>query len=235
MVLITALFLQFVDLRPKVSPDFFFGSNDPELAQSEQIHDLFPSDEFLIISVAGRDIYSSRYSARLSSFSENLAKIPGISRIVSAATGPEKRLKRPQRALSGALCLSAMTIAATLIIAFVEADTPSGVIKEVEAAAALFNDGEAFHIRLSGMPYIVEQIRRSLVYDLKIFSTASLVIFAIILLIVFRSPMIALGASASGITAIFLTLLVLQALGQSIGILTANLAIIVFCPGSVHR
>ncbi len=227
MILVTVLFMQFVDLQPKVSPDFFFGSNDPELAQSAAIHNLFPSDEFLVISVAGRDIFSPRYYDRLASFSEDLAKISGISRTVSVATGPEN-VKTASESPFWRPFLISDDSSATLIIAFVGVNAPAGLIREVEAAATLFSDGEAFHVRLSGMPYIVEQIRRSLIYDLQIFSTASLVIFAVILLVVFRSPVIALGACASGITAIFLTLLILQGFGQTIGILTANLAIIVF-------
>lgn len=227
MILITVLFLRFVDLRPEVSPDFFFSSNDPELAQSAAIHDLFPSDEFLIISVAGRDIFSPRYYARLINLSEDLAKIHGITRLISVATGPED-VKAASESPFWRPLLIGEDNSATLIIAFVGTNSPNGLIGEIEAASALFNDGDAFHIRLSGMPYIVEQIRRSLIYDLQVFSTASLVIFVFILLIVFRSPVIALGGCVSGITAIFLTLLILQLLGQSIGILTANLAIIVF-------
>jgi predicted RND superfamily exporter protein len=227
MVLIAVLFLRFGDLRPEVSPDFFFGSNDPELAQSAAIHKLFPSDEFLIISVASRDIFSPRYYDRLSSFSGDVAKIDGISRVVSVATGPEDVKIASESPFWRPLLISEDK-SATLVIAFVDAKSPQNLIEEVEAAATHFDEGEAFQIRLSGMPYIVEQIRRSLVHDLQIFSTASLVIFAVILLAVFRSPVIALGACASGITAIFLTLLMLQLLGQPIGILTANLAIIVF-------
>ncbi|MEX1034694.1 MAG: MMPL family transporter [Sneathiella sp.] len=227
MALVTCLFTLFVDLKPKVSPDFFFGSDDPELVQSARIHRLFPSDEFLIISVASRDIFSAHYYNALKIFSEDIAKIPGISRVVSVSTGPESVTRARESPFWDSLLISEDS-KATLIIAFVDTPASTAMVEEVEAAARLFSDGETFHIRLSGMPYIVEQIRRSLIEDFKTFSTVSLVIFAAILLIVFKSPVIALGASASGITAIFLTLLILQSLGQPVGILTANLAVIVF-------
>ena len=55
MAFVACLFMLFVDLQPKVSSDFFFGSDDPELAQSARIHALFPSDEFLIISAASHE------------------------------------------------------------------------------------------------------------------------------------------------------------------------------------
>lgn len=117
---------------------------------------------------------------------------------------------------------------ATLIIAFVESPASENLIAEIEAAARLFDKEGSFQIRLSGMPYIVDQIRRNLVHDIKIFSSSALAIFTVVLLLVFRSPMIALGAAVSGISAVFLTLVVLQFMGQQMGILTANLAIIIF-------
>ncbi|MZR31321.1 efflux RND transporter permease subunit [Sneathiella litorea] len=227
IALIAVLFMRFVDLRPEVSPDFFFGSNDPELIESANIHALFPSDEFLIISVAGRDIFSPRYYERLSSFSADIEKISGIQRLVSVASGPEDVKAASESPFWRPLLISADS-SATLIIAFVETPSPPELIAEIEAAARIFNDGETFHVRLSGMPYIVEHIRRSLTSDLKIFSVVSLMIFAGILWIVFRSVPIVLGASLSGITAVFLTFLVLQGIGQPVGILTANLAIIVY-------
>ena len=227
MAFVACLFMLFVDLQPKVSSDFFFGSDDPELAQSARIHALFPSDEFLIISAASHDIFSSRYYQTLENFSDDIGKIAGIRRVVSVSTGPESVTRASESPFWKSLLIGDDG-KSTLIIAFIDTPTSSHIIEEVEAAARIFNVGEAFHIRLSGTPYIVEQIRRSLIDDIEIFSSASLVIFAVILMIVFRSPIIALGASASGITAIFLTLLILQSIGQPVGILTANLAIIVF-------
>lgn len=74
VALIFALFIGFVDLRPQVTPDFFFGSNDPDLAQSEKIRSLFPSDEFLVVSVASDDIGSANYLARLTTLAADIRK-----------------------------------------------------------------------------------------------------------------------------------------------------------------
>lgn len=227
MAILAGLFLRYVDLRPEVTPEFFFGSNDPELIQSARIHEQFPSDEFLVISVAGRDIFSPQYYERLVQFSANLAEIPGISRLVSVATGPENVKTASESPFWRSLLVSGDN-SATLVIAFLSSTPPPDLISEVEAAARLFDEGDAFRIRLSGMPYIVEQIRQSLVRDFKYFSTAAIVIFAGLLLLVFRSVGIVLGACASGVSAVFLTLLILGALGLPVGILTANLATIVF-------
>ncbi|MEH6546261.1 MAG: MMPL family transporter [Sneathiella sp.] len=227
VALIFALFLGFVDLRPQVTPDFFFGSNDPDLAQSEKIRSIFPSDEFLIVSAASDDIGSAKYLANLTTLAADIRNIEGISRLVSVADGPGSVEEARDSPFWRPLLISKGE-EATLIIAFVDNPTPASLVSEVEAAARLFNTEGSFQIRLSGMPYIVDQIRRSLVQDIKIFSSSALAIFTVVLLLVFRSPMIALGAAISGITAVFLTLIVLQLMGQAMGILTANLAIIIF-------
>jgi uncharacterized protein len=227
VALIFALFIGFVDLRPQVTPDFFFGSNDPDLAQSEKIRSLFPSDDFLVVSVASDDISSANYLARLTTLAVDIRKIDGISRLVSIADGPGSVEEARESPFWRPLLLSEGE-EATLIIAFVESSASENLVSEIEAAARLFNKERSFQIRLSGMPYIVDQIRRNLVHDIKIFSSSALAIFTVVLLIVFRSPMIALGAAVSGISAVFLTLVVLQLMGQPMGILTANLAIIIF-------
>ncbi len=227
MLAITALFLTFVDLRPQVTPDFFFGTDDPDMAQSAAIRELFPSDAFLIISAASPDIYSPTYFQRIKAFSSNLNALQGIDRLVSVSEGPdgiEEALTSPfWRPL-----LISENEEATLLIAFLSHPVADNLIEEVEAAARLFQNDKTFEVRLSGMPYIVEQIRRSLIHDIQLFSGLALLIFSILLFALFRSPMIVVGAAASGLTAILLTLLILQVLGQPVGIPTANLAIIVY-------
>lgn len=227
VALICAFFIGIVDLRPQVTPDFFFGSNDPDLAQSEQIRSMFPSDDFLIVSVASNNIGTEKYFGNLSKLAADIGRIEGISRLVSVADGPGSVEEAKDSPFWRPLLISEREDA-TLIIAFVENPVPENLVSEVEAAARLFDTKESFQVRLSGMPYIVDQIRRSLVQDIKIFSSSALAIFTVVLLIVFRSPMIALGAAVSGISAVFLTLIMLQLMEQPMGILTANLAIIIF-------
>ncbi len=227
MLVIGALFLAFVDLRPQVTPDFFFGSDDPDMAQSAVIRDLFPSDAFLIISVASPDIYSPTYFQRIAAFSSNLSALPGVARLVSVSEGPDSIEAALTSPFWRPLLISEREDA-TLIIAFLGHPTPDNLVAEVEDAARLFHHEKTFQVRLSGMPYIVEQIRRSLIHDIQLFSGLALLVFSVLLFVLFRSPMIVIGAAASGLTAILLTLLILQFLGQPVGILTANLAIIVY-------
>ncbi|TNE34383.1 MAG: hypothetical protein EP348_11035 [Alphaproteobacteria bacterium] len=227
MALIVGLFIAFGHLDPKVSPDFFFGSNDPALARSAAIHKEFPADEFLILSVASNDIYAAPYLEQLSLFTKDLARIKGISRVISAANGPEDVRAAAKSPFWRPLLIS-RDDKASLILAFVDGAGASDMIEEVETAAKLFDNPEKFHIRISGTPYIAEQIRRNLIHDMALFSGLALLLFLGVLYAVFRSPLIAFAAAGCGITAVFLTLLLLQLFALPVGILSANLILIVF-------
>jgi predicted RND superfamily exporter protein len=222
-----SLVVAFVDMKPQITPEFFFGSSDPDLAQTTQIKEMFPSDEFLVISVASQNILSPGYYDRIRNFSSALLKIKGVGRLVSVTEGPDSVQDALESPFWRPLIISEDGNA-TLVIAFVHQALPENTIFEIEAAARLFNDDRSFRIQLSGMPYIVEQIRRSLVHDVTIFSALAIGVFTVLLAGIFRSPMAALGGGVSGVMAVLLTLLAQHVLGQPIGILTPNLIIIVY-------
>lgn len=225
---IIAIFLLFVDIRPQISPDFFFGSDDPEIAESKEIARLFPAEEFLVISVESQDIFSGRYSAQIKKLTGKLSSLSGFSRVISITNGPENAQKAAESPFWRPLLIN-QDESATLIIAFLARDSIAAQVPAAETIIAEFGGNTTISaIHISGMPYIVEQIRKSLIRDAKLFSTTVLVLFALLLWAIYRSLTIALGASLSGISAIFLTLTVLHFLKQPIGILTANLAIIIF-------
>lgn len=71
-------------------------------------------------------------------------------------------------------------------------------------------------------------ISRDLLKDIRLFSLLVLFIFGIVVLFIFRSGLILLGAVISCISASMWTLMVAHMIHIKIGILTANLAIIVF-------
>ncbi len=225
---ITAIFVLFVDIRPKISPDFFFGSDDPEIAETKEIARLFPAEEFLVISVESPNIYGSRYRTEIKKMTDRLLRLPGFSRVISISNGPASVKSAKDSPFWRPLLINTDE-SATLIIAFLARDAASAQVAVAEEAISGFKEKSSISgIYLSGMPFIVDQIRKSLVQDAKLFSTSVLILFAVLLMIIYRSPTIALGASLSGISAIFLTLIVLFLLKQPVGILTANLAIIIF-------
>jgi predicted RND superfamily exporter protein len=97
----------------------------------------------------------------------------------------------------------------------------------LEAALAAA-DRPGFALSASGVPYVVELIRRHLLRDLRVFSLASLLLFGLTVALVYRSLPVVLGALVSCLTACVLTFLVLHLLKLQLGLLTANLATIVF-------
>jgi len=211
-----------------VSPDFFFGSNDPAIADTLKISKIFPADDFLIISVASRNITSPRYMREVAKITQKLSQMEGFSKIISASQGPKSIAAAMQSPFWRPLLIN-QDETATLIIGFTDREASKALVPAVEQILdSNRNTPGVTDISMSGMPFIAEQIRRSIVRDAKLFSSLALVIFALLIGWLFSSPMIALGSSVSGITAIFVTLDILYLLGQPVGILTANLAVIVF-------
>ena len=104
---------------------------------------------------------------------------------------------------------------------------PEATIPKIEKLT-LESSCPDFHLIMSGPPYIVELISRHLLKDIRVFSLLVLLIFGAIVLLIFRSTAILLGSVISCICASMWTLMIAHMLGIKIGLLTANLATIVF-------
>lgn len=225
---IAVIFMLLVDMRPKISPDFFFGSDDPEIAETRAIARLFPAEEFLVLSVESPDIASRRYYSAVKKLTDTLTRLPGFSRVISITEGPAT-LRAARNSPFWRPLLINDDESATLVLVFLARDASSLQVPVVEEIAYAVAQNKAVSgVHISGMPYIVEEIRKSLVRDAKLFSTTVLVLFALLLWGLYRSPVVAVGASVAGVSAIFLSLISLHFLKQPVGILTANLAIIIF-------
>ncbi len=232
VVALLVLFASVVDLTPRVGPDFFFGSDDPSFQDTARILELFPSDAQLIVSAEAPDIFAKEYLERIRTLSDRLSGAPGVLRVMSVSRGPGD----VPRALASPLwrrLLVADSQASTLVIALVDPSITTELVREVETIVDELGS-ETFDLRLAGMPYIVEMIRRNLVRDLKVFSTAAVVIFGGLILLVFRSTKILAGTLCACLSAIMLTLLVQQAVGIAMGPLSANLSTIVFVLTQSH-
>lgn len=81
---------------------------------------------------------------------------------------------------------------------------------------------------MSGVPYVVELVSRYLLRDLKVFSAAAILIFALMVGLLFRSGWVVAGTLATCLLACAVTLALLSLMGVGIGVLTANLVTIVF-------
>ncbi|HVH89401.1 MAG TPA: hypothetical protein VM912_21980, partial [Terriglobales bacterium] len=75
--LVISVFFRVVDLKPKVSENFFFSKRDPQLRADNQILRLFPESP-QIVFVASGDIQSPAYEDRVRALSDEVAGVPGV-------------------------------------------------------------------------------------------------------------------------------------------------------------
>ena len=232
------------DLSPRVEDDFFFASDDPQLAASREIEALFPAAPQVLVQLApaGGDLLDPAYLELVEEVSGELTAIPGVDRVVSLTRGPSS----PAAALEGPfwrrLLVAPEQDAALVLVELAPepvpgaqgADSaspdPGAVVRGIEAALEerTGDPGAEVGFRTSGVPYVLEQIRRHLVRDLRVFSLTALGIFGLAVAGLFRSFRVVVGTLVSGVLAVVATLVALQGLDVPIGVLTANIATLVF-------
>ncbi len=227
LTIISAIVLfNFVNLVPRVDNNFFFSSTDPQFQDENLISHLFKrKDSLLIVNAAGR-IDSKEYMQKVHDLGLSLLKLDGIAAVKSIAQGPSGL----EDAIKGPLwnrLLIPKDQKSTNIIIFLKDPIPQSLIPNIEKLIA-GSSGDDFHLIMSGPPYIVELVSRYLLKDIRVFSLLVLVIFGAVILFIFRSAEILLGAMISCISASMWTLMIVHMLGIKIGLLTANLATIVF-------
>ncbi len=217
-ILVVALW---VDLTPRVESEFFFSEADPQLQASLTIDRRFPSPPQVIVRAEAPNLVAASYGTAIADLTADLEGVPGILAVYSianqdAATSPlwSRLLRTPDSA-------------ATNLVISTDGTDPATLVPRVEAAVAR-HSGPELDLQLSGVPYVVELIRRSLLRDLAVFSSAALLVFGLVIGAVYRRPHIVLGALTSCLTACALTLSLAQLGGIAIGLLTANITTIVF-------
>lgn len=235
-----------VDLSPRVESDFFFSTDDPQLQASREIGERFPGRAQILLRAApGEDslsqsaetqpagIRSPAYQQAVGHLTEQLAALPGVAGVQSLTQGPAT----PAAALASPFwsrLLVAPEEAASYLVVGLEDEGSEGTVREIETllrdpGSTAGSAGEsALDVEISGVPYVVELIRRSLRRDLRVFSLLALAVFGLLIAFLFRSWRITAGALAACLTACALTLALLALWGVSIGVLTANLVTIVF-------
>ncbi len=225
-VLTLFVFLRFVDLTPHVGRDFFFSTDDPLLqAESELSRQFDRKDQQLIINIRG-DILSKDYLDKVRHLGTLLSTLEGVKSVISLTDGP----RSPRYALESPFWRGALISRdqqSSNIAVFIDYAIERETIRQIELLIEVFHEQE-FHIRMSGFPYVTELIRRYLLNDMKTFSLAAMLIFGVITVLIFRSARILLGMFISCVNAGMITLMMTSLLDIRIGILTANLATIVF-------
>ncbi|UCE87392.1 MAG: MMPL family transporter, partial [Deltaproteobacteria bacterium] len=223
-------FVKTVDLTPRVGGDFFFSSKDPAVAQVQWIERNFPSGggQVIFLSVASPEIKTNAnaYVEVIRGISDEVGVLPGVTGVISATHGP----KRPKDVLEGPMWSRVLVdneLEASLVLVLTGKQVPRPLIPALERTAAKWSKGPR-KVRISGTPYVSELIGRHLKEDFRTFTLASFAVFGLGILLVFRSLPVFLGTLVTCGAAIMLSLIVQALLGGSIGILTANLATIVF-------
>ena len=225
-VVVGFVLAKYVNLTPQVDGNFFFSTNDPQLQAEKRISELFQRrDTQLIISAEG-NIMSFRYLKKIKGLSAKISLLPEVASVISISTGP----KTAQTAIKSPLwrrLLIADNEKSTNIIVVLTENRIETTLQSIEELTAKAN-ADDFTLRISGAPYIAKLIQRNLSSDFIVFSLLTLLIFTLLILLVFRSLVILGGTLLTCLNASMLTLIATHLLNIQIGVLTANLATIVF-------
>lgn len=211
----------FVELSPRVEGDFFFADDDPQMRATRAIQEAFPAGAQIILRAEDRVGDRDAYLTRIEALTADLLVVPGVENGYSIATNDPARSPLYQR------ILLTPDERATNLILLVDGTDPELLLPRIEQAVS-GHEGDELDVVISGVPAIVEQIRRSLYRDLVVFSLAAVAVFALIIGLVYRDVAIVVGTLATCLTSVGVTLLLVQAFGVGIGLLTANLVTIVF-------
>lgn len=225
-VLSALILFKFVDLVPHVDNNFFFSNSDPQFKDELQISRLFVRKDTLLIISATGPIESPTYMQGINGLGQDILRLSGITEVRSIARGPVDLQDALQSPLWQRL-LIAKDHRSTNIIVLLPDSFSYAVIPEIEKLVSQYS-GPDLRLTLSGPPYIVELISRHLLKDITLFTFLALLIFGTVIFVIFRSKGILLGAMVSCMGASIWTLMIVHFLGIKIGLLTANLATIVF-------
>jgi len=216
----------YVNLVPRVDNNFFFSNSDPQFQDEILISHLFVRKDTLLIINATGPIESSAYMQKINYLGQAIKKLRGITGVKSISSGPENIQNALQSPLWQRL-LIAKDKRSTNIIVLLQDSFSYAVIPKIEKSVSQYSSPD-FHLIMSGPPYIVELISRHLLKDITLFTLLALIIFGLVIFSIFRSKMILLGTIITCMNASMWTLMIIHMLGIKIGLLTANLATIVF-------
>ena len=214
--------LRWVDLSPRVEADFFFSRDDPQLLATREVSERFPSAELVVVRVEGESTSATPYRQSIEQLTEALGSVDGVTSVNSITTEDAERSP-----LWGPLLLNSDGRSSNLLVQLVSDVNPERLVGELDVVLAPF-ESDDLAIQVSGVPYIIELIRRNLFRDLVVFSSAALLVFGLIIGVVYRRIWLVVGTLATCLLSISITLVLAQVLSIGIGLLTANIAVIVF-------
>jgi predicted RND superfamily exporter protein len=211
----------FVDVAPRVEGDFFFAEDDPQMVASRAVSESFPGGDQVLLRVEDLANDAVAYGDRIGALTEDLLAVEGITGGFSISTDDPERSPLFQR-----LLLNPDSAATNIVLSADDTD-PEILLPRLEAVVVAHQSPEV-SIVMSGVPVIVELIRRSLYRDLVVFSLSAVLVFGLIAGLLYRDAAIVVGTLVTCFVSVSLTLVVVQLMGSGIGLLTANLVTIVF-------
>jgi uncharacterized protein len=227
------LFFNLVDLAPHIGSDFFFSNENQRLQEHKLLYKIFSGESSLVIvSVAG-DIEAPAYYHKIGQISDKLAQLPSVSDVKSLTKGPEDFESAKTSPLWRRIVVAEDGQSTNILLLLKDKISYEKIISDIENITSGYNNS-GFKIRISGVPYVVEMIRRRLLFDMKVFSLIACIIFGLIVVLMFRSLRILLGMFVACISACMLTLIITNSIGVKIGILTANIITIIFVLTTSH-
>ena len=210
-----------VDLSPRVESDFFFSEDDPQLQVSLELDRRYPGRAQVVVRAEDRagdpEAYREWIGELTEAFSE-VEDVTGVRSITTDDAAPSPLFSR---------ILLTPDEAATNLILSVDAPDPELLLPRLEAVVERLRV-PGLDVVMSGVPVIVEQIRRNLFRDLVVFSLVSLLLYGLLAALIYRNAGIVVGALTTCVSACAATLLLTRSMGIQIGLLTANLITIVF-------
>jgi uncharacterized protein len=230
----------FVDLTPKVQADFFFSTDDPQFQSSLRIEKEFGGAQQIFIAARSKELVSKQYLVRLHRLTEDLRRVKGVADVRSVTHGPKKPeeileddpdevFEDLQKSPFWSRLLLAPDRSSTFVVLRLHskaANQPSTITAIDRVLARHSRSG--FELGTSGVPYVAEHVRRRLTDDLRLFSIAAFVAFAMLVTLLFRSIPVLVGTMVAALTASFATFHVRNLLGMESDLLMPNLWTIAF-------
>lgn len=232
VVSLCAATLRCVDLQPHVGSDFFFAEGDPALEEDRTLAGRFGGLSQVVILASSPDVEGPVHRRGIERLTAAVRDVPGTLTVHSLSSAPDDLEDARDSPLWSRLLLAGDG-STSFVIAEVETPKSQSVVAALEEVVA-DHERDDFQLALAGVPYTVEVMRRKLVRDFGVFSAAAVAVFGCVVLWMFRSAWILVGTLATCTGAVAATLLVLDALGFGIGLLTANLTTIVFVLAQSH-
>ena len=219
-------FYKEVNLQPQIRSDFFFSEKSKIYKDDARIYKKFIVGESVILSIPSDDITKAPYLDFVERLGNKLKKVKGVESVQSIVSGPDDvkaALKNPM----WTRFLDTGTRKNSLIVCFIKPEKVKSIVTQFKKILRE-KQFRTQKVYISGIPYIIEEIRRMLSHDMKQFMLGAIGISSFVLLAIFLSLLVTLGAIITSLAAASLTLIIQQWYGIPVGILTANLGAIVY-------